>query len=59
MGVCGSHCEEKIFGNYIAAERWKCGDIVATAEGQEEGYERIWVLGNGAEAPVLIAGRWW
>jgi hypothetical protein len=38
VGVCGSHCEEKISGNYIAAERWKCGDIEATAEGQEEGH---------------------
>ena len=45
--------------NEIAAERWKCGDVEATAESKEESHEWILMLGNGAEAPVLIAGRWW
>ena len=59
MGVCGRHCEEEICGNGIAAERWKCGDVEATAESQEESHEWILMLGNGAEAPVLIDGRRW
>jgi hypothetical protein len=59
MSVCGRHCEEEICGNEIAAERWKCGDVEATAESQEESHEWILMLGNGAEAPVLIDGRRW
>ena len=59
MGVCGGHREKKVCGTEIAAKGRECGDVEATAESQEESHEWILMLGNGAEAPVLIAGRWW